>query len=47
MFKPGWIITAASILVLIVAGAMFLLFKLGQQNIYSEKWGDYDDYGWS
>jgi hypothetical protein len=43
MNKRGWIISGATALVLIVSAAAYLLFKLGQQSI----WSDYDDYGWS
>lgn len=34
-------------ILLIIANAAYLLFKLGQKSGYDEKWKDYDDYGWS
>lgn len=34
-------------IVVIVSAAAYIIFKLGQQSIYNEKWQDYDDYGWS
>lgn len=45
--KRNMIITTVTALILIVGAAAYLLFKLGQQSIYNEKWKDYDDYGWS
>lgn len=45
--KRNMIITTVAALVFIVSAAAYLLFKLGQQSIYNEKWKDYDDYGWS
>ncbi|MCL1824038.1 MAG: hypothetical protein FWG44_07520 [Oscillospiraceae bacterium] len=47
MDKRGWIISVSAALLLIVTAAVFLLFKLGQQSVCSEKWKDYDDYGWA
>ncbi|MCL2077136.1 MAG: hypothetical protein FWH08_01865 [Oscillospiraceae bacterium] len=47
MFKKHWVISGGAALLLVVAAAAFLLYKLGQQSVYSEKWQDYDDYGWS
>ena len=43
----GWIISGVAALAIIVAAAAYLLFRLGQQSIRSEKWKDYDDYGWA
>ncbi len=45
--KSKWVLTAGAALVLIVTAAAYLLFKLGQQTGYNEKWKDYDDCGWS
>ncbi|MCL2638601.1 MAG: hypothetical protein FWD48_09560 [Oscillospiraceae bacterium] len=47
MNKRGWIISGSAVLMLLLAAAAILLFKLGQQSIYNEKWSDYDDYGWA
>jgi hypothetical protein len=47
MQKKGWIISGSMVLMLLLAAAAILLFKLGQQGAYNEKWADYDDYGWA
>ncbi|MCL2036837.1 MAG: hypothetical protein FWG83_05580 [Oscillospiraceae bacterium] len=45
--KNGWVIPAVAAIVAIITAAAYLLYKLGQLNASREKWGDYDDYGWS
>jgi len=47
MQRKSWIISGGVALMLILAAAAILLFKLGQQGVYNEKWADYDDYGWA
>ncbi|MCL2633040.1 MAG: hypothetical protein FWD34_00840 [Oscillospiraceae bacterium] len=42
-----WLIPVSSAILVIIAAAVFLLFKIGQQSANLQKWKDYDDYGWS
>ncbi len=43
-----WVVPVVSALILIVAAAAYILFKMGQEcGAAEDKWKDYDDCGWS
>lgn len=44
--QKNWLVPVVGALILIVAAAAYVLFKMGQ-NCTEDKWKDYDDCGWS
>jgi uncharacterized membrane protein YsdA (DUF1294 family) len=45
--KARWLIPAIGAAVVVVAAAVFLLYKLAQASANQKKWEDYDGCGWS
>jgi hypothetical protein len=45
--RAKWLVPTISAAVVVVAAAVFLLYKLAQASANQKKWEDYDDYGWS
>jgi hypothetical protein len=40
-------LSAAGAVLLFLVSLGYLMFRIGQQYEYNQKWKDYDDYGWS